>query len=323
MSKELKVGIFTLIGITVFVLGIQYLKGSKVFSKEIDYYAVYDNVEGLSPSNPVYLNGYPVGRVSDIQLVIIGGKSKALLRISIEKSRKIPKDSKALIYSADLLGEKAVKLVYGSESSFLAANDTIFGGMEIGMIEKLGNEITPLLGHIDTLVVDINSLVKSDREKDLRKIVENLADLSDDLPILSKDLRVLLESPNSKLNSTLSNLDAITANIKKDNDKINRLLSNLADFSDTLNQVPIKQTLVEAQMAIANVNVLVDSIKSGSGTVTKLIKDPSIYNNLDSAMVNVNALLTDLKANPGRYVHLSLLKIDRYNKPEKKKKTSK
>ena len=284
---------------------------------------MYDNVEGLSPSNPVYLNGYPIGRVSDIQLVVIGGKSKALLRLSIEKSRKIPKDSKALIYSADLLGEKAVKLIYGSSSEFLASNDTVTGGMEIGMIEKLGNDITPLLGHIDTLVVDINSLVKSDKERDLRTIIENLADLSADLPLLSKDVRMLLESPNSKLNTTLSNLDAITANIKKDNDKINRLLSNLADFSDTLNQVPIKQTVLEAQYAIANVSVLVDSIKSGSGTVTKLIQDPSIYNNLDSAMVSVNALLTDLKANPGRYVHLSLIKIDRYNKPDKKKKTSK
>ena len=86
MSKELKVGIFTLIGITIFVLGIQYLKGSKVFSKEIDYYALYDNVEGLSPSNPVYLNGYPIGRVSDIQLVVIGGYESFFYNNSTSKN---------------------------------------------------------------------------------------------------------------------------------------------------------------------------------------------------------------------------------------------
>jgi phospholipid/cholesterol/gamma-HCH transport system substrate-binding protein len=49
----------------------------------------------------------------------------------------------------------------------------------------------------------------------------------------------------------------------------------------------------------------------------KLVKDEALYNNLQNASSNLNLLLDDFKANPNRYVHLSLLKIDRTVKTKK------
>ncbi len=69
MSKEVKVGLLAAISLVVLYFGFHFLKGSDVFSRSNTYFVEYDNVEGLTPSNPVLLNGYPVGRVIQRDLV--------------------------------------------------------------------------------------------------------------------------------------------------------------------------------------------------------------------------------------------------------------
>jgi len=319
VSRELKVGLLTIISIGIFVVGYHFLKGSKVFKKEYTYYAKYDDVGGLMPSKPVFLNGRQIGRVADIQLIVENHTTHALVSFSVVKEMPLPKDSKFCVFSADLLGEKTVKVIYGKADQFAAEDDTLNGYVEASMLESLGTTVTPLIGHIDSLVVNINTLVDKNNKDNLQTIVYNLAVLSKDLPQIGTDVRFLLENQNSALNGTLNNLQSITANIKNDNKKIDNLLTNLSTFSDTLATTPIKQTVLEAKLALANINVLLDSVNHGNGTITELVKNPKLYNNLEDATKNINLLLTDVKANPSRYVHLSLWKVDRSSTPAEKK----
>lgn len=69
LSKEVRVGLFMIISLVLLYLGFNYLKGIDFFSSRKKYYAVFDNVDQLMPSNPVYLSGVTVGRVSQLQIV--------------------------------------------------------------------------------------------------------------------------------------------------------------------------------------------------------------------------------------------------------------
>jgi phospholipid/cholesterol/gamma-HCH transport system substrate-binding protein len=119
------------------------------------------------------------------------------------------------------------------------------------------------------------------------------------------------------MTQTLGNLENFTGNLNENNQKIDKIISNLVHFTDTLNQTDIKQTVNEAKIALNEINTLLDKINNGDGTISNLVNDKKLYENLKAASNNLNLLLEDFKANPNRYVHLSLLKIDRTVKTEK------
>ncbi len=318
MSKEIKVGILTVIGILIFIFGYKYLSGAKIFKKENTYYAVYESVEGLFPSNPVSVNGYQVGRVTSINLIITGvGTSKALVTYAINDDISIPVGSSAVIYQADLLGEKSVKFLMAPNTQNYKDGDTILSTTQLGMVDKLAASITPLIGHIDSLVLGLNSLVDKNNKDNLQAIVHNLNEVSAGLPRIANGIDGLVNDKNSNLNKTLGNLENFTGNLNENNQKIDKIISNLVHFTDTLNQTDIKQTVNEAKIALNEINTLLDKINNGDGTISNLVNDKKLYENLKAASNNLNLLLEDFKANPNRYVHLSLLKIDRTVKTEK------
>ncbi len=318
MSKEIKVGILTVIGVLIFIFGYKYLSGAKIFKKENTYYAVYESVEGLFPSNPVSVNGYQVGRVTSINLIITGvGTSKALVTYAINDDISIPVGSSAVIYQADLLGEKSVKFLMAPNTQNYKDGDTILSTTQLGMVDKLAASITPLIGHIDSLVLGLNSLVDKNNKDNLQAIVHNLNEVSAGLPRIANGIDGLVNDKNSNLNKTLGNLENFTGNLNENNQKIDKIISNLVHFTDTLNQTDIKQTVNEAKIALNEINTLLDKINNGDGTISNLVNDKKLYENLKAASNNLNLLLEDFKANPNRYVHLSLLKIDRTVKTEK------
>lgn len=327
MAKELKVGLLAIVSILVLVLGFQFLKGAKVFSKENTYYAMYDKVDGLYSSDPVYVNGFQIGRVKDIELARTGGSTKVLVSLSIDKKYEIPNNSVALLYSTDLLGEKSVAVMYGSGSTMLMDGDTVGTKIQKAMLEEMGSQITPLtekidglITNLDTLLSGINYLFYQKNDESLYAIVHNLKVLSDDLPEISGGVNTLINSDQSKLNTTLANLESITGNIEKNNAKIDNILTNFSSFSDSLNQTDLKGTVNNAKIALSELQLILETVNNGDGTITQLLKDPEVYNNLETATNNLNALLEDLKQNPGRYVNFSLIKV---NKTEQEKAIAK
>src|ERR1035437_3015255 len=95
INNETKIGILAVVGIVVFILGFNFLKGKNLFKKETHIYAVYDDINGLSKSNPVVINGLQVGNVSNLD----GGKevTKILVTITLKKDVLIPDNSLAVI----------------------------------------------------------------------------------------------------------------------------------------------------------------------------------------------------------------------------------
>ena len=92
MSKELKIGFIAILSIIVLFVGINYLKGLNVLKKNRDFYAKYESIDGLKVGSSVFVNGYQVGVVSNINF--LGNENKHLLVvISIDKDFDIPQNT--------------------------------------------------------------------------------------------------------------------------------------------------------------------------------------------------------------------------------------
>lgn len=322
VSNEFKVGAFATVCIALLIIGYSLLKGNEVFSSSDSYYAVYNSVEGLSVSNPVKIKGVHVGRVSNIFL-----GDKVTVEFKINGGIKIPKHSIARIASADILGSRQIDIDLSNEKDFHKDGDTLTSDVQESLTSSVKAEILPvkqkaenLMSSIDSVITTIHEVFNNETRDNIIRSVKSITQTLDHINSSSENIDNLLEKNTTKLQNIFNNIESITLNLKKNEDNITAILSNLNQITDSLAKANLIQTINNAKETLAHTSEILDKINNGKGSIGLLINDDKLYNNLEQSSKNLDALLVDLKENPGRYVHLSVFgKKDKPSKNEGKK----
>ena len=298
ITKEIKTGILALFAILLLIYGYGFLKGSDLFSNERTFYVSYDNVAGLTVSAPVTINGYVVGQVKKIEFENdLGG---LLVTFSVTKNFNFSKNSIVRIYSTSVIGGNALAIIPEIDKDRIAIDgDVLKGEIEKGMLESLTSGLKPLenkiyttLSGLDSLLINLNSVLNKDTKNNLKDAISSLTKTVYSFEDSSSDLNSLLKENKPKLDSTFSNMETIT--------------DNLAVFSDSITQIDIKAISNNLKTTLDSFNSIMDKFNNGEGSIGKLINDENLYKNLEAASKELEELLRDLKENPKRYVHISV-----------------
>lgn len=128
----------------------------------------------------------------------------------------------------------------------------------------------------------------------------------------------LIGSEKVKIASIMSHLNNVTANLDKNGHKIDNVITNLSNLSDSLAKAQIKGAIDDASKSLKQLNIMLTKINEGQGTLGKMAKNDSLYNNLNKSANDLDKLLKDLRINPERYIHFSVFgkKEKRKNKPK-------
>jgi phospholipid/cholesterol/gamma-HCH transport system substrate-binding protein len=301
ISNETKVGALAAIAIALLIIGFNLLKGNNLFSRNKILYAIYDNVSGLAPANPVQVNGLKIGTVSDLE-VTDKNVNKIRVKLSIQPGINIPQNSVARIVSADLLGSKAVVIDFGNATEYLQNNDTIQSATGSSLTSNLMSDLKPLAGKVqntltslDTVLTDLHSSLDNQTRTNLRS---SISELNTTMKNFSK--------VSAQLDQLVKNLNHITDNLNNNNDTINHILSNTQKFTAAMANTDIEGTVDELHRTLNQLGGVINKANSDSGSLGMLLNDKKLYNNLQSASRNLNLLMEDLRLNPQRYVHFSL-----------------
>ncbi len=116
----------------------------------------------------------------------------------------------------------------------------------------------------------------------------------------------MLDLQSGALAATLNNTNAITENIKKNNDSISAIVSNTKQFTQKLSQLELQRMMDTLQGAITQFKSTVNKLSSNDGTLGALINDRQLYNKLRDVSLSAEILLDDLRAHPKRYVNFSV-----------------
>lgn len=309
MKKEVKVGLLGIIAFAIFYLGFNFLKGLDVFRTENEYFTFYQNAEGLQTSNPVMYNGVTVGRV----VVVEPEQDKNRVRVMLAIKRQIKISDKTIAVLADngLLGGKMIKLLI-SVGKDLKDEGILESSIEKGMLGSVTDKLTPTLRNVDSLMVTTTAIIKQFDQTALAlkalmaSATQTTAGVNGIVAANSKNLSEIIGNAavlTANLNSLSNNLDA----------QIKPILQKTSTFTDSLNAMRLGQTVSQLNNSIAGLQGVIKEINQGKGTLGKLAKDDSLYVNLDRTAANIALLMSDMKANPKRYVHFSL-----FGKKEKK-----
>lgn len=323
LSKEFKIGIVVVCAIAAFIWGISFLKGSNLFSHKYYLYALYPKIDNLIPANPLLLNGYKIGQITDITLVQQGKDTKVLVEFLLTEDIQIPKKSIARAISSDLLGTKAVEVVFSDNKEFVQSGDTLIAETEQGFKEALDKRIAPiqakaenLISSIDSVMTVVNMVLNTKTRENIDKSFESVKKAIISLEQTAYKLDDLVGSEKAKMSAILSNLSNITSTLAKNEAKINNIIANASSLSDSLAKANLKEAVNNAGKSLKELNILLARINEGQGTLGKLAKNDSLYNNLNKSAEDLDKLLADLRLNPGRYVHISV-----FGRKEKKEKT--
>ena len=297
-SKEVKTGILALIAIAILIFGYSFLKGKNLLDPSRTFYAVYSDVEGLSTSSPVTINGLKVGQVTKIGFLDETGL--LVVTFSVDTDFKFSKNSLAQIYGGGIIGGKSLGIVPDYELGKMAqSGDTLPGDIEEGIMELVNERLTPLQIKVERAIVSADSLLNSINEVLNPETRDNLAETFADLAITvnnlkstSQSVEALVENNSQSINGTLSNL--------------NEMSENLNQFSDTLTEVDLLEMTNNIERVIADFQEISSKLSNGQGTAGKLLNDDSVYQNLEGATKQMEQLLQDIKLNPKRYVNFSV-----------------
>ncbi len=313
ISKEFKIGIVVICSIAAFVWGLNFLKGSNLFSHKYFLYAVYPKIDNLIPANPVLINGYKIGQVNKISLFQQGGKNKVLVKFILTEDLQIPKGSIARAISSDLLGSKAVEIIYSNETEFVKNGDTLIAGTEEGFKESLDKRIAPIQAKAENLIISMDSvmnvvslILNSKTRENIDKSFESVRKAISTLEKTAYKLDDLIGSEKTKISNVMTNLNQITSNLNKNGERIDHIISNINNMTDSLAKAQLKDAINNADKSMKELNSLLAKINEGQGTIGKLAKNDSLYNNLNKSSEDLDKLLKDLRLNPERYIHFSV-----------------
>jgi phospholipid/cholesterol/gamma-HCH transport system substrate-binding protein len=299
ISREAKVGAMALFAIIMLYFGFHILKGSDVFSRTYKYHVVYDNIDGLTASNPVLLNGLNVGRVQEIKLLQNRG-NQLLVTVDVQKDIVVPQGSGAVLADGGLLGGKVIHLSMGTGAP-MKNGDTLIAKKESGISAVLQEKALPLVSHADSLIRNLDLVVGGFQETGLilNQVLKNYNQTG-------TSLQGLLAENRANLLAMTSNLNKLTTSLVETEKELKPLLAKTGTLADSLNALRLGETVTSARKTIEELHTLLASVESGKGTAGKLVKDETLYNNLNRTMISMNKLLTNFREHPKRYINVSV-----------------
>jgi len=314
VSKEFKTGLVVVLAIVILIVGVNFLKGSKLFGSSDYYYATFEKSGYIDQSTAVTLNGVPVGLVNEITNDP-SDLRKVLIKFTINKENfKIPRGSVARIVGTSILSKGlALELNYDVDKGYYKVGDTLVGLVDPELTDAVSAEIAPvkekletLMSTVENMVVSVNAFWDTSAAQSIDGSLNEVQVAISRFSNLARNLDEMIITEKDRVGRVLGNVESITANVKQSNEKITKILSNISNFSDTLVALDLKTVLADASQTLKTLNLALKDASEGKGTLGKLLKSDSLHNELINTTKSLQDLVDDIELHPEKYIHFSI-----------------
>ena len=306
ISNELKIGLVVLSAIIIGYMGFRIMKDEPIFSQVNLLYTKFESVEGLIRGSNVYLNGFKIGTVREMQY--IPEEDSALITLNITEDIRLPKGSMAQLAAPDFLGSSTIRIIKSDSQETMEWGSSLKGIQKEGLLNVFTDRGTAISDSVAVTITLLNEKLRA--------------------------LDFLNQQSSDDIGSTLSNVkqtsDHVLGVIKNSSDELEGMiqsakqtLDNIGDVSDS-SRVSIEQSIQNLEVLSAEMNILtkeltltskslqsvLQKMDSGEGSLGLLLNDPSFYQNADSLAFNLNRLIKGINEDPKRYLkHLRLFEL--------------
>lgn len=313
ISKDAIIGLVVIGAVAILVWGVNFLKGFNMLASENVYYAKYNRVDGLKNTSPVTLRGFKVGQVRSINFNNTTA-NYLIVEFSISNEFSLSKNTEARIVSSDIMGTKEIRLIPGESSKILQSLDTLNGSIEGDLKEQVSMQMLPLkrkaenlMSSVDSVLAVIQYVFNKENRENLSKGFSSFNRALMQMEKTAETLNSIITNKKVHMENIITNVDSITYNIKENNENLSRILTNFSSISNSLAKSDIANTINQIEQTLEQSNKILTKINSGKGSMGQLINNDTLYMNLEAASNSLTNLLIDVKNNPKKYIHFSLI----------------
>lgn len=300
LSKQQKTGLFALLTLAALYITVNYLKGKDLFSSRNTYYAIFEDVQGLTPTGPVYMKGLKIGTIESIEYN--QQKENFSVQIKISSEYKFPNSSTAEAFSSDIMGTRALRIINSQNNILMENRDTFQTSTALGLPEMLAsqfNEIKEQLSSLiissDTLINNINNTLSPQLRQELTLSIAHLRKTLSNAQTLTASLQKSVPT----VERTINNIDSLTYKLNTGADHLNSTLHNTTEITAQLKEADLTATIT----ALKN---LLEKIQDPSSTTGKLLTTDSLHNSTDQLIRDLNTLIKNITEEPKRYIKISV-----------------
>ncbi len=311
ISNETKVGALTAVAITLLILGFNFLKGKTLFKTGNIIYAKYTDTKGIMVSNGVFISGFQVGSVYDIENAD-KNLSAIVVAIKLKDNYNIPANSIASI-KENPLGNASITIALGDAATYVKSGDTILTASNAGLLGDVMNKLGPVgdqikntVGSLDSVLKNINTIFDPATKNNLQEVIANINKTTASLVVSSASIQAMLNQQTGAITASMNNVNSFTKNLADNNDKVTRMLGNVEKTTENLSKADIDGTIAQLKNSIETLNTILGKMSSTDGSLGKLLNDKALYDNLTNTVRSANILMDDLRVHPKRYVNISV-----------------
>ncbi len=296
-TKNVLIALTVVVSLCLLYWGIEYLKGINLFKPANFYYAKFEKVEGLTVSAPVTVNGFQVGQVREITYDYANNQITVLM--SLDKELRVPRGSQVSL-SSDILGTAALTLNLANSDSYYNVGDEIPTAVKAGLMDKVGDDVMPqvvaMLPKVDSILSNVNGILSNPA---INTSVSRLDGITAELARSSQQLTQLMNSLNRSVPGIMGDVKGVTGNLYTASGDIKHLSANVSNM-------PLDSTIKSLNATVANLQALSAKLNNKESSLGLLLNDKALYNNANSSVMSLDSLLKDVKKNPKRYVTIKV-----------------
>ncbi len=310
-SSNIRIALLVLAALAIAIFGINFLKGKNLFGSPKTYSSTFAKGHGIKSTNPVMLNGVQVGRVESVALT--ENLKSVMVTYSLNENIQLPADSEVSI-SPGIPGLSPSQLVVklgdsGTAYDLGAQIKSNEAGSMTDQAQAILNDLEPTakslkstMNKLDSTATNLNQILSGQNARNIESMLANLEVSMRNLNQTTSKVNTLVDEQSVKIDGMLSNLYSISNNLKENQKYIDNALENFSKTSDELASLELKKTLDMANETVAKLNGILDKINDGDGSLSLLLNDAELYNNLNNTARDLDRLILDIKEDPSEVV---------------------
>lgn len=285
VSTEAKVGLFVLVALIILAyMSFQVGESTLGLRKGYRVAAFFDNAAGLQKDASVQIAGVEIGRVESIGLK----DGRAIVTMRIRPDVELEKDVIASIKTHGILGDKYIELVPGTRGiGYLSDGGQIVRSERQADIDRLLNNLAGIADDVKGVTTSLNRVLAGDEgEAAVRDIIYNIRELSERLN------RVVAQN-DDRFTDMMINLREASREMQKTFAQLSEITEGINKGEGTIGSlVKDKSTVEKLNKTLASLQEITDKINQGKGSIGKLVNDEETVKNLNESLTGLNRYVT-------------------------------
>lgn len=290
-GREARVGLFVLLGLVSFIIVIFWMTDPATLRGRYMVVTTVDDAGGVRGGDPVQMQGVNIGRVNGFEMIPDG---PIYITLEIEGEWRIPVGSRTEMGEAGLFGGRTLMVIRGTADEYIAEWDTLPGeGAAGGLLGSVG-ELSEQAGSV---LASLDSLLDRETVGSVQQTVRDLDELIVGLSRVTEEQRTALARLTESLTRSAAGLESASAagpDVASAVARADSAMAMLAAAGENLDAVS------------TSLRTVLGRIEAGEGTLGRLSTDDALYRNVSAAAASLDSFLVDLRANPSRYINISI-----------------